>query len=384
MGGSFVEGVGGHNPLEAARLEAALVTGPHVFNAREIYAEMFAEVAAIEAADEGRARPPYPRPAGQPGHRPADRRGGRRLCRAPGRGARRGDGVDRTPVARMKLSTPRWWYERGGGQRQGSMPIVRAALTPISWIWAAVTARRIGRTTPDDPGVPVICVGNLTLAAWARRPSSAPSPSGWRRRGAAHGPGRPPAVARVWRPAGRSDPCRPRACPHRRRRRRRAADAGPRLPGLDRPRPGRRAPGSPPPPGRSVIVMDDGHQNPSVRKTLSLVVVDGETRGEDWPFGDGRVFPAGPMREPLAAGLARADAVVVLLPADLSAPDPELTAHAEGPARPGATCARRRRAAGRATGGLRWHRQTVESGARPEGRRLRAGRLRTLPRPRGL
>jgi 3-deoxy-D-manno-octulosonic-acid transferase len=51
MGGGFAEGVGGHNPLEAARLEAAIVTGPHVFNAREIYAEMLAEAAVIEAAD---------------------------------------------------------------------------------------------------------------------------------------------------------------------------------------------------------------------------------------------------------------------------------------------------------------------------------------------
>jgi 3-deoxy-D-manno-octulosonic-acid transferase len=51
MGGSFVEGVGGHNPLEAARLEAAIVTGPHTFNAAAIYAEMFADAAAIEAAD---------------------------------------------------------------------------------------------------------------------------------------------------------------------------------------------------------------------------------------------------------------------------------------------------------------------------------------------
>jgi 3-deoxy-D-manno-octulosonic-acid transferase len=51
MGGGFAEGVGGHNPLEAARLEAAVVTGPHVFNAREIYAEMLADAAVIEAAD---------------------------------------------------------------------------------------------------------------------------------------------------------------------------------------------------------------------------------------------------------------------------------------------------------------------------------------------
>ena len=65
-------------------------------------------------------------------------------------------------------------------------------------------------------------------------------------------------------------------------------------------------------------------RTPRSRKTLSLVVVDGETRDDEWPFGDGRVFPAGPMREPLKAGLARADAVVVLLPADLAAADPEL------------------------------------------------------------
>jgi 3-deoxy-D-manno-octulosonic-acid transferase len=51
MGGSFVPGVGGHNPLEAARLQAAIVTGPHAFNARDVYAAMFAEAAAIEAAD---------------------------------------------------------------------------------------------------------------------------------------------------------------------------------------------------------------------------------------------------------------------------------------------------------------------------------------------
>jgi 3-deoxy-D-manno-octulosonic-acid transferase len=51
MGGSFVDGIGGHNPLEPARLGVPVVTGPDVFNAAELYGEMFAEVAAIEAAD---------------------------------------------------------------------------------------------------------------------------------------------------------------------------------------------------------------------------------------------------------------------------------------------------------------------------------------------
>ena len=78
--------------------------------------------------------------------------------------------------------------------------------------------------------------------------------------------------------------------------------------------------------GAQALVLDDGHQNPALKKTVSLIVVDGETRGDEWPFGDGSVFPSGPMREPLKAGLARADAVVVMLPTDVEAADPELLA----------------------------------------------------------
>ena len=51
MGGSFVPDIGGHNPLEPARLGAPVVTGPHVFNAAAIYDAMFDRVAALSAAD---------------------------------------------------------------------------------------------------------------------------------------------------------------------------------------------------------------------------------------------------------------------------------------------------------------------------------------------
>jgi len=225
----------------------------------------------------------------------------------------------------MKLSTPQWWYRRDLSARGGGMPALRALLTPVSWIWAAATARRLARGQPYDPGVPVICIGNVTVGGAGKTPVARAVAERLAARGrAVH------LLSRGY--GGRlSGPVRVDPQAHS------AADVGdePLMLARDFPvwvaRDRATGAAAAKAAGAEVIVMDDGHQNPSVRKALSLVVVDGETRNDEWPFGDGRVFPAGPMREPLAAGLKRADAVLILLPADLPAADPELVRAVAGP-----------------------------------------------------
>lgn len=220
----------------------------------------------------------------------------------------------------MRFRTPRRWYLRDPGRGQ-TLDVVAE---PLSRLWARATARRLARATPFAPGVPVICVGNLTLGGSGKTPVARAIVSRLRSRGVdaqlltrGHG-------GRLVGPV-RADP-----------RVHTAADIGdeplmmaaefPVWVARDRVAGARAAVRA----GAKALVMDDGHQNGSLAKALSLVVVDGETRSGEWPFGNGKVFPAGPMREPLAAGLARADAAVVLLPADLETPDSGLASALAG------------------------------------------------------
>ena len=213
----------------------------------------------------------------------------------------------------MRLATPRWWYVRRPPAR-----VSRALLRPVSWLWARATARRIARGPGIDPGAPVISVGNLTMGGSGKTPVARELLRRLRLQGIdAHG------LSRGYggREAGplRVDPERHTAAEVGDEPLMLARDGAVWI-ARDRAAGARAAVTA----GAQALVLDDGHQNPALIKALSLVVVDGETRGGEWPFGCGAVFPAGPMREPLRAGLTRADAVVLLLPADLEAAAPEL------------------------------------------------------------
>nr|WP_303705873.1 tetraacyldisaccharide 4'-kinase [Brevundimonas naejangsanensis] len=214
----------------------------------------------------------------------------------------------------MKLNTPRWWYSR----ERRHAPVTRMLLKPASWLWAGVTARRIARATPVAPGAAVVSIGNLTVGGSGKTPVARETLRLLRDRGIEAA-----ALSRGY--GGKLEgPVRVDPAVHT------AADVGdeplmlaqgsPAWIARDRVAGARAAAAD----GAAVLVLDDAHQNPALKKAISLIVVDGETRGDEWPFGDGSVFPSGPMREPLKAGLARADAVVVLLPTDLAEVDPEL------------------------------------------------------------
>lgn len=214
----------------------------------------------------------------------------------------------------MKIATPRWWYRREGSG------LLSGLLRPLSAIYADQTARRLAGAQGFDPGVPVISVGNVTMGGSGKTPVAREILHMLARQGLdGH------ALSRGYG-GSLAGPVLVDPDAHT------AAEVGdePLMLALDHPAwiardraEGAKAAAVA---GAEAIVLDDGHQNPALKKSVSLVVVDGETRNGEWPFGDGSIFPAGPMREPLATGLARADAVVVLLPADLEAADPALLA----------------------------------------------------------
>jgi tetraacyldisaccharide 4'-kinase len=188
------------------------------------------------------------------------------------------------------MREPAFWWQANGGR----------LLAPFGAIYGAVAAFRF--TSPGQrAGTPVICLGNLTIGGAGKTPAAL---AVGRLLLAEHK--RPFFLTRGY--GGRlAGPVRVDPAVHG------ATDLGdepfllaalaPTIVARDRLAGASAARRD----GANVIVMDDGFQNPSLVKDLAILVVDGRRA-----IGNGRVFPAGPLRAPLQVQLAHAQAMLVV------------------------------------------------------------------------
>jgi tetraacyldisaccharide 4'-kinase len=213
------------------------------------------------------------------------------------------------------MQPPKFWY---GAHDRDRAPVLQACLAPVSWAYAGASALKHATTTPAAVGAPVVCVGNLTVGGAGKTPVARVLRAMFLAQGiVAHivsrgygGHLRGPL--RVDLQTHASSDVGDEPLLH--------ATDGPAWIARDRVAGAQAAIGA----GAPLILLDDGFQNPALRKDFSFVVIDA-----DASFGNGRVFPAGPLREPLRTGLARANAVVMMGKGHVDLPfsGPVLRAH---------------------------------------------------------
>lgn len=182
--------------------------------------------------------------------------------------------------------------------------LLATMLMPLGSAYAAATSRRLATGHPYRPKVPVICVGNVMAGGAGKTPTAISIAR------LLEDLGHKPAFVSRGHGGRLKGPVKVDPATHS------AKDVGDEPLLLARQAPvwiarNRAAAAKEAEKESTVLILDDGLQNPSVAKDISILVIDGETG-----IGNGLCMPAGPLREPLATALLRAQALIIIGPQD--------------------------------------------------------------------
>ncbi len=199
----------------------------------------------------------------------------------------------------MKLKAPEFWYHTDKSELK-SLPLL-----PFGALFGIASTMRQTLKHSVKAGIPVLCIGNLTVGGSGKTPAAIMFLGLIKDLGIAENPA---FLTRGYgRKKDRSGSLLVNPAQHS------ALDCGdealllakhaPVIVDSDRARGAAYAKEN----GADFIIMDDGLQNPGLHKDLSLIVIDGSTG-----FGNKKVIPAGPLREPLFQGLKKADLFMIV------------------------------------------------------------------------